>query len=79
MIGVVGLGNMGSNLVRCLRSRGLEVSVYNRTKSRAEELCREVKFGSERYSQLFLFSNTFFIPSYLVPAPSGFIVHCGGA
>jgi len=49
MIGVVGLGNMGSNLVRCLRSRGLEVSVYNRTKSRAEGLCREVRFGSERY------------------------------
>jgi len=42
MIGVVGLGNMGSNLVRCLRSRGLEVSVYNRTRAKAEELCREV-------------------------------------
>ncbi|ADM27351.1 6-phosphogluconate dehydrogenase NAD-binding [Ignisphaera aggregans DSM 17230] len=41
-IGIVGLGLMGSNLVRCLRNKNIGVVVYNRTRSRAEALCREV-------------------------------------
>jgi 3-hydroxyisobutyrate dehydrogenase len=40
-IAVIGAGLMGSNLTRCLVSRGVEVIVYNRTRSKAERLCRE--------------------------------------
>ncbi|RLG86027.1 MAG: NAD(P)-dependent oxidoreductase [Thermoprotei archaeon] len=41
-IGIVGLGLMGTALARCLASRGFELVVYNRTLSRAENLCREL-------------------------------------
>ncbi len=41
-IGIIGTGLMGSNLSRCLAGKGVGLVVYNRTKSRAEDLCREV-------------------------------------
>ncbi len=41
-IGVIGTGLMGSNLARCLVSKGYEVILYNRTKAKAKELAREI-------------------------------------
>lgn len=41
-IGVIGAGLMGSALARCLSSRGVEVCLYNRTRSKAEALAREI-------------------------------------
>ncbi len=40
-VAFIGLGNMGQPLVRNLLKAGHEVLVYNRTRSRAEELARE--------------------------------------
>jgi 3-hydroxyisobutyrate dehydrogenase-like beta-hydroxyacid dehydrogenase len=37
-LGFVGLGNMGSGIARNLIKAGHTLTVYNRTKSRAEEL-----------------------------------------
>jgi 3-hydroxyisobutyrate dehydrogenase-like beta-hydroxyacid dehydrogenase len=37
-VGFIGLGNMGSGIARNLISAGHELTVYNRTRSRAEEL-----------------------------------------
>jgi 3-hydroxyisobutyrate dehydrogenase len=42
-IGVIGLGIMGSNLARCLHSRGVRVGVYNRTVEKAEKLAHELQ------------------------------------
>ena len=39
-IGFIGLGNMGSAMARNLINAGHDLIVYNRTKSRAEELQR---------------------------------------
>jgi len=36
-IGFIGLGNMGSGIARNLIKAGHQVTVYNRTRSRAEE------------------------------------------
>ncbi len=41
-VGIVGLGLMGSNLARCLRSKNINVIVYNRTRHKAETLCRDI-------------------------------------
>ncbi len=42
MIGVIGVGIMGSNLARCLSGKGVELGLYNRTRSRAEKVAGEV-------------------------------------
>ncbi|HVY55210.1 MAG TPA: NAD(P)-binding domain-containing protein, partial [Thermodesulfobacteriota bacterium] len=48
-VGFIGLGNMGRAMVRNLHKAGHEVTVYNRTKSRAEELRAEgVKVAATR-------------------------------
>ncbi len=44
-LGVFGLGVMGRNLARNMASRGLAVAVYNRTRSRTEEMLAE--YGNE--------------------------------
>ncbi len=53
-IGVIGTGLMGSSLVKCLVSKNIDVIVYNRTRSRAEELVREygVELASSPYEVL---------------------------
>lgn len=40
-VGFIGLGSMGSGMARNLLKAGHEVTVYNRTRARAEELARE--------------------------------------
>lgn len=40
--GIVGAGLMGGGLARCLASKGHSVLVFNRTRRRAEDLCRSV-------------------------------------
>ena len=40
-VGFVGLGVMGRAMARNLLKAGHEVTVYNRTRARAEELARE--------------------------------------
>ena len=40
-VGFVGLGSMGSGMARNLLKAGHQVTVYNRTRSRAEELARD--------------------------------------
>jgi 3-hydroxyisobutyrate dehydrogenase len=42
MVGIIGTGLMGSNLARCLRSKGYELVFYNRTRSKAEKLAGEI-------------------------------------
>lgn len=39
---MIGTGLMGSSLARCLTSKGFQVFVYNRTRSKAEKLCSEI-------------------------------------
>lgn len=41
--GIIGTGLMGSALAKCLSSKGIDLLVYNRTRSKAEKLCQEVK------------------------------------
>ena len=40
-IGFIGIGVMGKSMVRNLREKGYEVSIYTRTKEKAEELIFE--------------------------------------
>ena len=40
-IGFIGVGVMGSSMVRNLRKKGFEVSIYTRTKSKAEDIIAE--------------------------------------
>jgi 3-hydroxyisobutyrate dehydrogenase-like beta-hydroxyacid dehydrogenase len=40
-VGFIGLGNMGRAMARNLIKAGHEVTVYNRTRSRAEEMAAE--------------------------------------
>ena len=37
-VGFIGLGHMGSGMARCLLKAGHKVTVYNRTRARAEAL-----------------------------------------
>ncbi|MCS7110736.1 MAG: NAD(P)-binding domain-containing protein [Ignisphaera sp.] len=41
-VGIIGTGIMGSNLARCLSSKGFRLGLFNRTKWRAERLASEV-------------------------------------
>ncbi len=41
-IGIIGAGLMGSSTAKCLASKGHSISIYNRTKSKAEKLCKEI-------------------------------------
>ncbi len=41
-IGIIGAGLMGSSTAKCLASKGHDVLVYNRTRSKAEKLCKEI-------------------------------------
>jgi 3-hydroxyisobutyrate dehydrogenase len=41
-VGIIGVGIMGSNLAKCLHSRGVRVGVYNRTREKAERVAREL-------------------------------------
>jgi 3-hydroxyisobutyrate dehydrogenase len=41
-VGIIGIGNMGSNLAECLSSKNIELAVYNRTRHKAEELGRRL-------------------------------------
>ncbi len=41
-VGIVGAGLMGSSITKCLVSRGFSVVVYNRTRGKAERLCRDI-------------------------------------
>ncbi len=41
-IGIIGTGLMGSNLARCLTSKGYDIYLYNRTLSKAIELAKEL-------------------------------------
>ncbi|OYT40278.1 MAG: 6-phosphogluconate dehydrogenase [Desulfurococcales archaeon ex4484_58] len=41
-LGIIGTGLMGSNLARCLASKGFKLVLYNRTRVKAEELAREI-------------------------------------
>jgi 3-hydroxyisobutyrate dehydrogenase-like beta-hydroxyacid dehydrogenase len=40
-VGFIGLGNMGAPMARNLLKAGHRVTVYNRTRSKAETLARE--------------------------------------
>ncbi|ADI31701.1 NAD(P)-dependent oxidoreductase [Staphylothermus hellenicus] len=41
--GIIGTGLMGSALAKCLSSKGIDLLVYNRTRSKAEKLCEDIK------------------------------------
>ncbi|QOR94972.1 NAD(P)-dependent oxidoreductase [Thermosphaera chiliense] len=42
IVGIIGTGNMGSSLAECLTGRNVEVALFNRTRSKAEELGRRL-------------------------------------
>jgi len=42
IVGIIGTGNMGSSLAECLSRRNVDIALYNRTRSRAEELGRRL-------------------------------------
>ncbi len=42
-IGIIGIGRMGSALAEYLAEKNIEVVVYNRTRAKAEELCRRIE------------------------------------
>jgi 6-phosphogluconate dehydrogenase len=44
--GCIGLGGMGSEIVRNLLSKGVSVAVYNRTRTKTDELVREGAIGT---------------------------------
>lgn len=48
-VGLIGLGNMGSGMAANLLKRGHEVTVYNRTASKAQPLVRQ---GAQRAAQV---------------------------
>ncbi len=41
-VGIVGAGLMGSSTAKCLARKGHDILVYNRTRSKAEKLCKEI-------------------------------------
>ena len=45
-IGFIGVGIMGKSMVRNLMKAGYEVAVYNRTKSKAEDVGRRARCGA---------------------------------
>ncbi|MFA0775419.1 MAG: hypothetical protein THHGLFOP_000936, partial [Candidatus Fervidibacter sp.] len=44
--GCIGLGGMGSEIVRNLLSKGVSIAVYNRTRTKTDELVREGAIGT---------------------------------
>lgn len=49
IVGVIGLGIMGSSFASNLLSRGYNVHVYNRTKEKAQSLVEKVPFSILHY------------------------------
>ena len=49
-IGFIGIGVMGESMARHLMEKGHSLTVYNRTKSKADRLLAEGAAWAERYS-----------------------------